>query len=129
MRAHIAARLGAGAATALLLAGCGAGQDPTTAPPPADDDTTEPAPVDTGANEVSIVDLAFEPASLDVAVGDTVEWVNTGELPHTVTFADGPDSGTMETDDTFSHTFEEAGEFDYLCSIHPQMEGTVTVAE
>lgn len=108
----------------VLLAGCGAGQDPTTSPPENDD-----ADVTAGQTTVDIIDNDFSPDRVEIAAGDTVEWTNTGALPHTVTFTDGPDSGSLDSGETFSHTFAEAGELAYACSIHPAMQGTVVVTE
>lgn len=79
---------------------------------------------------VAIVDNAFNPAQTEVAVGGEVVWTHNGQNPHTVTFGDdGPDSGTMASGDTFEATFDEAGEFSYVCEIHSSMNGTVTVSE
>ena len=82
-----------------------------------------------GATEVDIVDNGFDPNEVEVSVGDTVQWTNVGNVGHTVTFDEGPDSGSLASDDRFDHTFEEAGEFAYVCAIHPAMTGTVTVTE
>jgi plastocyanin len=77
---------------------------------------------------VSIVDFAFQPASIEVATGGTVTWTNTGQAPHTVTADDGSfDSGTLAPGATFSQTFATAGTFTYHCNIHPQMTATVIV--
>jgi plastocyanin len=77
---------------------------------------------------VSIVDFAFEPASVEVRSGDTVTWTNTGAAPHTVTADDGSfDSGQLAPGATFSQTFDARGDFTYHCTIHPQMTGTVSV--
>jgi plastocyanin len=81
------------------------------------------------AAEVSIVDFEFSPATIEVAVGQEITWTNEGEMPHTATFTDGPDSGSLENGDDFSHAFEEPGTYDYICSFHPQMTGTVEVTE
>ena len=79
---------------------------------------------------VSIVDFAFDPASVEVPVGATVTWTNTGAAPHTATASDGTfDSGQLAPGATFSHTFTATGTFPYVCQIHPQMTGTVTVVE
>lgn len=79
---------------------------------------------------VAIVDNAFDPAAVELSVGGEVVWTHNGENPHTVTFADdGPDSGNLSAGETFDSTFEEAGEFSYVCEIHSQMRGTVTVTE
>ena len=76
---------------------------------------------------VSIIDFAFEPATLDVTAGATVVWTNDGQAPHTVT-GEFADSGVLEPGRTFSHTFAESGEFSYVCAIHPQMTGTIRVS-
>ena len=82
------------------------------------------------ATQVSIVDSDFTPATVNIAVGGEINWTNTGDLPHTVTFADdGPDSGNLSTDEDFSATFDEAGQFTYVCSIHSRMQGTVNVGQ
>ena len=79
---------------------------------------------------VSIVDFAFDPAAVEIPVGATVTWTNTGAAPHTATASDGTfDSGELAPGATFSHTFTAAGTFPYVCQIHPQMTGTITVVE
>ena len=78
---------------------------------------------------VSIVDFAFQPASVELATGGTVTWTNTGQAPHTVTADDGSfDSGTLSPGATFSQTFGTAGTFTYACAFHPSMMATITVA-
>jgi plastocyanin len=82
-----------------------------------------------GGAEVSEEGIAFQPAEVTVGVGDTVTWTNNDSVGHDVTadsFSSG-DPGGMAPGDTFEHTFEEAGTFDYVCTVHPGMEGTVVV--
>jgi plastocyanin len=82
-----------------------------------------------GGAEVSMEGIAFNPAEVRVGVGDTVTWTNNDSVAHDVTadsFSSG-EPGGMSAGDTFEHTFEEAGTFDYVCTVHPGMEGTVTV--
>jgi plastocyanin len=82
-----------------------------------------------GGSEVSMEGIAFEPAEVTVAVGDTVTWTNNDSVAHDVTadsFSSG-EPGGMAGGDTFEHTFEEAGTFDYVCTVHPGMDGTVVV--
>ena len=81
-----------------------------------------------GEDAVSIVDFAFEPASLEIAAGATVVWTNKGQAPHTVT-GDFADSGILEPGQTFSHTFPQAGAFAYACALHPRMTGQISVGE
>lgn len=65
---------------------------------------------------------------LEVKVGDTVTWTNDDAMMHTVTSADGGfDSGLLAAGDTWSHTFTEPGEYEYLCTPHPWMRATVVV--
>lgn len=80
---------------------------------------------------VSIQDFFFDSAELTVEPGTTVQWVNEGEAPHDATSTDGGPlaSGTLQTGETFSFTFEEAGTYEYFCSIHPDMTASVTVSE
>ena len=73
--------------------------------------------------------IAFQPAEVTVSTGDTVTWTNNDSVGHDVTadsFSSG-DPGAIEGGDTFEHTFDEAGTFDYVCTVHPGMEGTVVV--
>jgi plastocyanin len=112
-------------ATAVLVLGCaGATSSPTAAPAT---QTDAPSPAG-GGSDVSIVDFAFDPADLTVAVGDTVTWTNTGSAPHTVKWQDEePESQQLESGATYERTFDSAGSFPYVCGIHSQMTGTITV--
>jgi plastocyanin len=97
------------------------------ATPDATPDAT-PVAATGGEASVTIVNLAFDPANLEVTVGTTVTWTNAEAIPHTVTAAGGEfGSEILNEGDTFSHTFNAAGEFDYICAVHPNMTGTVTV--
>jgi len=90
--------------------------------------TGSPAPV--AGNSVSIDNFAFVPATLTVPAGSTVTWTNHDEEPHTVAASDGSfHSPGMGTGATYSHTFPTPGKFDYVCSIHPSMHGTVVVTQ
>jgi plastocyanin len=90
--------------------------------------TGSPAPV--AGDAVSIENFAFAPATLTVRVGSTVTWTNHDEEPHTIAASDGSfHSPGMGSQGTYSHTFPTAGKFDYICSIHPYMHGTVVVTQ
>ncbi|MGH2557857.1 MAG: cupredoxin domain-containing protein, partial [Thermomicrobiales bacterium] len=89
-----------------------------------------PATIDAQGEEVavSIIDFAFAPGSVEVAVGTTVTWTNNDTAPHTVTAEDGTfDSGVIDPGGSFSFTFEEEGSFAYSCTIHPRMTAAVEV--
>jgi amicyanin len=77
---------------------------------------------------VSIDNFAFTPGTLTVHVGSAVTWTNHDEEPHTVAAGDGSfHSPGMDAQGTYSYTFQKPGTFDYVCSIHPFMHGTVVV--
>lgn len=124
------ALIAAAAAAALTLAACGddaemiedATSDEATEAPDDADDRDDAA----GAGTVSIVDNAVDPDGIDVAEGDTVEWVHEGEIPHNVT-VDDEASDSLSTGDSYRRTFGEDGELAYSCTFHPGMDGTVTV--
>ncbi len=106
----------------ILVEGDG-GEPPPPPPPPA----PPPAPA---SGDVSVVDFAYEPASLSVTAGTTVVWANNGAALHTVTARTGNfDSGLMSAGDTFARTFENPGTYEYFCTLHPGMVGTVAVTD
>jgi plastocyanin len=88
------------------------------------------SPAAAAGDAVTIDNFAFAPATLTVKAGSTVTWTNKDEEPHTVAATDGSfHSPGMGTGATFSHAFPSAGKFDYVCSIHPSMHGTVVVTQ
>jgi plastocyanin len=80
------------------------------------------------SHNVSIKDMKFDPAELDIAVGDTVVWTNNDDRDHTVVAKNKTfQSDNLSKGDTYQYTFKKAGKFDYSCSYHPRMKGTITV--
>ncbi len=99
---------------------------PTPTPPPP---TPTPVPPPPGPSDVTALDFAFSPATIDVVVGTRVRWANRGAALHTVTAQDGSfDSGLMGPGASFSRVFASPGTFPYLCVLHPGMTGVVRVA-
>jgi plastocyanin len=91
---------------------------------------TSTTPTPTGnSNTVSIKGFAFNPSTLTVPVGTTVTWTNDDSTSHTVTSDSGSElsSGSISPGQTYSHTFNTAGTFDYHCRIHTSMKGNVIV--
>jgi plastocyanin len=84
------------------------------------------APILAADQSVTIEGFAFSPATVTVNVGDTVTWTNNDGTAHTAT-GSGFDTGNIAGGASDSVTFQSAGSFDYVCSIHPQMTGTVVV--
>lgn len=109
--------------------------DPTTggtlAPPPPPPVTTPPPPpiaVPTGANNVRIIDFAFQPALLTVPAGTTVVWSNAGQARHTVAAADGSViSPDIASGASYQRSYTVPGTYLYYCDIHPEMKATIAV--
>jgi len=78
-------------------------------------------------NAVHIDNFTFQPAELTVKVGTTVTWINRDDIPHLVVSAGKFKSKALDSDDKFSFTFTEAGDYKYFCSLHPQMTGLIKV--
>ena len=79
-------------------------------------------------NTIEISNFAFAPAALTVPVGTTVTWVNNDDEPHTVVESNTMfKSHALDTGDKFSFTFTTPGKFQYFCTIHAHMVGTVVV--
>ena len=132
-----------GAATTVALAACGASaagtrststSTPSTlaSPAPSVSATATPgataAPAPAVKAAIGIVDFKFTPAALAIKVGTTVMWTNNDAIAHTVNFMTGGiNSSVLNQNDRFTHTFTAPGTYDYICSIHPFMHGSVTV--
>ena len=77
---------------------------------------------------VTISNFAFSPDTTTIAAGDTVKFVNADDTVHSVVAKDGAfHSDGLDTDDSFSYTFAQAGTFDYYCGLHPFMTGEIIV--
>ena len=129
-------------AVTLILAGvCGCTQTAPPVQPPAPvttplqttqqlASTTIPVPqttISVSDNTIRIKNFAFDPASIRVKVGSTVRWVNQDSVPHRILFTDGADSTVLAGSQSWSRKFDVAGTYDYTCTIHPAMQGTVIV--
>ncbi len=94
----------------VAIEGCGGGGDP-------------------GANEVFMQSIAFSPMEITIQAGESVTWTNQDIVPHTATSGNPGDadsgsifrSALLSQGGTFTHTFNDAGEFVYYCEVHPGM--------
>jgi len=78
---------------------------------------------------VSMVDMTFTPAKVEISVGDSVTWTNEDDRDHSVVSADGSfKSGNIGAGKQFSHTFNKVGTVAYGCAYHPRMRGTIIVS-
>jgi plastocyanin len=86
-------------------------------------------PVDTAttqSNQIIIKDFAFGPETLTVKKGDTVTWTNQDSAPHQIAGTNFK-SEMLSNGGIYSFTFNEIGKFEYICSVHPSMKGTIIV--
>lgn len=77
---------------------------------------------------VTIQNFAFSPATVDIPVGGSVTWKNLDTASHTATDSNSAfDSKNLDQGMTFTFTFTKAGTYNYICSYHPYMKGTIVV--
>ena len=121
----------------LTLVGCSSAATETSAAGSSQESSSEEvsfeldgAPVET--TEVTAVkSYKFDPQVIEVEVGSEVTWTNEDDFPHNVHFLTGNDETyDLPMGESASVTFDEAGDFYYECSLHPQqMRGKVTVSQ
>ncbi|WP_433195384.1 cupredoxin domain-containing protein [Nocardia sp. CA-107356] len=137
VRRAMSTQVGAGfvLAATLLLSGCGSTETnsptlSTTAKANSQAPGTKSGETKTAAVTVDVAEMKFSPADVTVKVGDTVTWKFKDSVPHTVQGigdrAMGINSPIFDRGE-WSYTFIAPGTYRYLCSLHPQMRGTVTV--
>ena len=128
-------KLVAGAAALLLLLGaaCGGDDDGGSTDSSGSGSTTEDTSEDSGGGSVTLTasNFTFDPSDLSAAVGDTIEFTNEDDAPHTFT---ADDAGIDEEVDAAGSTSisladVEPGSYDFVCKIHPDMTGTLEVTE
>ncbi|PKN02678.1 hypothetical protein CVU76_01405 [Candidatus Dojkabacteria bacterium HGW-Dojkabacteria-1] len=78
---------------------------------------------------VTIRNYVYSPSTVVIKPGDTVTWTNQDSVQHDIA-GDGDFKGPLlRRGQTFSYTFTEVGTYDYICTPHPYMTGTVVVEE
>lgn len=115
-------------ACAALLGACGGSVDTS---PQAAESTPAPAGTTVAEGDVRVAMKGFEfvPEHVTVERGQTITWVNEDTAQHdaVATEGDGPDSELFNQGESYSWTAEKAGEIPYVCTVHPGMDGTITV--
>ena len=107
-----------------VLAGCGNGGSGGNAV----STTTTQGNAGEESGTVVLKGVKFNPDTVSIKAGETVTWEwDDGKIPHDVS-GEGFKSEIQESG-TFEHTFDEAGTFEYKCTVHPTMTGTVEVTE
>ena len=89
---------------------------------------TGPSPgAATRTHTVVIEAVKYTPESITVKHGDTVVWINKDPFPHTVTAKGAFDSHEIPADKSWKYTPRKSGEYAYVCTLHPNMKGTLRV--
>jgi plastocyanin len=92
-----------------------------------------PPPTETTARNVTIGDSGYSPSPIQVKIGTTVTWLNTGNYQHTVTsnFAPGDpfNSPSLATGGSYQHTFTQPGTYPYHDALNHALTGIVQVLE
>lgn len=120
---------------AMALAGCGGS---STAPMTQTTTTTTTATdsplVASATIDIPPADYAagktttnFTPSSINLAVGGTITWTNHDLVGHTTKSSANLWDGEIGVGGNFTRTFPTAGTYDYICTIHAGMGGTITV--
>ena len=131
--------LGALVATMLVVAACGAQGQPSQNTPAA---SSSPAPSNAPSGETveitvgtdTAAELKFEPAEISVPAGAEVRltFENRSTVPHNLTFEGPPNVATATivaagASETLEFTAPDAGEYAFVCTLHPGMAGTLLV--
>ncbi len=112
-------------AVLIFASACSGNSASAPSPTPAGDPATSVS-IPRGAE--SLGNRAYAPDELTVQAGATVTWTNTDSEAHTSTSnIAGWDSGVVAPGASFSFQFPTAGTFQYHCTIHPSMVGSVVV--
>ena len=84
-----------------------------------------------GQNKIEIKDFAFNPQTITVKSGEKITWINRDEEPHTVVSVGKKfqRSSGLDTDQEFSIIAGAPGTYEYFCSVHPKMTGTIVITK
>jgi plastocyanin len=104
---------------AALICACAVNYDATAA---------EPAAVRNPVSHTIVIDgVKYVPETLTVKRGDTVVWINKDPYPHTATAKGAFDSGSIAAGASWRLKPRKAGDYAYICTLHPNMKATLKV--
>src|SRR3954454_11905784 len=127
------------AAVALVAAGCGSSNSGSSTSSSSSGSSSSGASssssssssggsAKSGAVAIDIKGFAFNPTDITVKKGAKITWTNSDSVAHNVVAGDGTfKSSTLNQGDTFSWTATKAGQWDYVCTFHPNMKAHITV--
>lgn len=120
-------------ATFFILAAClivfwGCSQYQTRPAVPATTTAVPTAPVGKIVpKDITIANFQFSPENTELTIGETAQWINNDNVPHTIVADDNSfQSPSLQAGESFIFTFTQTGTVGYHCSIHPSMKGTIT---
>jgi plastocyanin len=75
--------------------------------------------------------IQFAPRDVTVKVGATIKWTNQDSVAHNVTATGGASfkSSNFGKGGTYQFRARAPGKIAYVCTIHPGMDGTLTVTK
>ncbi len=118
---------------ALAAAGCGGGSSSGSSAPASSAPASSSPASSGGVVKVDMKNIQFDPKTITVKKGTTVEWVNEDSVNHDVTKRSGPGpqfasgTGNIGSGGTYKQTFNTPGTIQYHCTVHPGMDGTIVV--
>jgi plastocyanin len=124
---------------AVFAAGCGSDNNndsSSSASAPATEPATTPAATDTsaatpaaGVVDIKMQNISFSPADVTAKVGQTVKWTNEDSVEHNVIATKGEEfkSKVFGNGKTYEYKLDKPGTITYVCTLHPGMQGTITV--
>lgn len=117
-------------ALAAGAAGCGDEEGDANEPAPGAQAATAPSgPVGSKGNPIGMRNLRFDPEKATARAGEAIHWVNSESIQHNVVAEEGADfeSELLDQGETYEFTPKSAGTIRYVCTLHPGMDGTITV--
>ncbi len=79
-------------------------------------------------SDITISNFTFAPVKISVPVGTKVTWTNKDDTPHRVMVIETKaKSAALDSDASFSTTFDTPGTYHYFCTMHPMMKGAIEV--
>ncbi len=79
------------------------------------------------AGDVTIASFAFMPAKIAATAGKALTFFNTDDTPHQITVSGGPRTEVFLRGQKASLKIDKAGEYNYICGLHPSMKGVIEV--
>ncbi|HEY3074303.1 MAG TPA: cytochrome P460 family protein [Burkholderiales bacterium] len=77
--------------------------------------------------DINIATFSFLPGKISASVGRALSFLNSDDSPHQISVVNGPKTAVILRGQRASLTFDKAGEYNYICGLHPSMKGVIDV--